>query len=216
MTNESDSAAVQAADAHGAKRVERITLESGVVLRLKPVSPITLRDAAAHLVRPAVPVVEIPDTGGRTEPNPNDPEYIEALNKWTADVSEAGFTVALILGTEVESLPDGMPSWESDDWIEGLRAAREIVPGAPPLNVRTTGKGRYLDWLRMYAISTNTDAFRLSRLLTTGVTLTEEEVQSAADSFRGVFAWSASVVSSPAPAAAVGDSDPPAGPGTGE
>lgn len=212
----SDDAAVRAADDHAIKRVERITLENGVVLRLKPVSPITLRDAAAHLVRPNVPQVEIPDTGGRTEPNPNDPDYLAAIQKWNADVSEAGITVALILGTEVETLPDGMPGYESDEWIDALRAAREIVPGGPPLVVHTEGKGRYLDWLRMYAISTNTDMFRLSRVLTTGVALTEEEVQAAADSFRGLYAWSATGVVPPTGAAPVGDSDPAPVPGARE
>lgn len=211
-----DDAAVRAADDHAVKRVERITLENGVVLRLKAVSPITLRDAAAHLKRPEVPMVEIPDAGGRTEPNPNDPAYLAAIQQWNADVSEAGITVALILGTEVESLPDGMPGWESDDWIEALRAAREIVPNAPPLVVHETGKGRYLDWLRMYAISTNTDMYRLSRILTTGVALTEEEVQAAADSFRSVYAWTASSVAPRTISALLGDSDQAPSPGAGE
>lgn len=207
--NAADAAALSAA-AGGTERMTQITLESGVVLRLKPVSPMMLRSAAKHLERPRPPVVNIPEKG-RDEENPNDPDYIRAVAQWSIDVAEAGLSVALMLGTEVESVPEGMAGHEDDAWIEAIEGVDAIVGGTT--TIHREGRGRYLDWLRLYAIGSETDFFRLSRVLTSGVALSEEEVNAAAASFRGLASWSPVTGAIAPQPAAVGDNDRDPDPG---
>lgn len=201
MTTASDEAALAASVA--IRHVDHVTLANGIVLRLRPVSPATVRSASAHLKRPEPPIVLIPEKG-REEANPSDPGYLAALRQWEQDIAEAGLTVALVLGTEVESIPDGIHKYEDEAWISEILAAQELVSGAPVPVIRREGKGRYLDWLRKYAISTHTDLFTLTQLLTLGVGLTDAEVQAAAESFRRIYAGAPLVDSAPLEPAAVG------------
>lgn len=213
MTNGNTPAAAAVAAVEGVRRIEQITLENGIRLRLKPVAPFMLRAASSHLEMPKVPIVHIEEKG-RDEENPNDPDYMRKRAQWGLDVANAGLNVALVLGTEVEYLPEGIIPCDSDQWIDDLRAANELV--GHDIVIHTEGKGRYLDWLRQYAIATETDYFRLTRILTTGVLLSEEEVTRAAESFRSSlaratdpFGWAAE---QPAP---IGDSDTGNVPGDG-
>lgn len=161
--------------------ITQFTMENGIVLRIKPVPPMMLRTAARHLERPKPPMWHN-EAKGTDEENPFDPDYLRDSQQWAIDVSDAGFALALILGTEVVSVPDGIEPVDSDAWIEDLRAAHEVI--GRDFVVHTEGKARYLDWLRLYAIPTNTDTFRLTKILTSGIALTDEEVEAAARSFR--------------------------------
>lgn len=201
------------AAANPQRRVDRITLENGIILRLKPVPPMVLRAASAGVKKPEVPIVLIPEKG-RDEPNPNDPQYLADLQQWFANQAEALLTVALILGTAVEFIPEGMHGADDDEWIAELREAYGLLAGSiPPIHEERGSKARYLDWLHLYAIPSETDIHRLTRLLTSGVALTESEVQAAADSFRRLFAGFSSLGDAPAGAAVDGDRDPGPDPG---
>lgn len=170
----------------GRKRIERITLSTGVVLKLRPVPP-TVMDRA----RQAVPVPQVPkvfiESKGVEEPNPNHPEYLAALRGYDEQLVMAAWRAAAILGTAVESLPDGFPGPEDDRWIAELEAA---LPDGEELDVQrdvTTDRernARYYDWLRLYAFGTEEDAFTVSAIATSTVSLTEEEVASYVASFR--------------------------------
>lgn len=181
--NTPDQAALGAADS--VTRVQSITLENGIVLRLKPVPPLALRSAAAHISRPEIPQWTNPDKG-TTEPNPYDPDYLAAVAQWREDVAQSGLTVAILLGTEVESVPAGLVGPEDDSWIDAIEEVNALAGST--IDVHRTGRARYLDWVRLYAIPSQTDLFTMTRVLTLGVALSEKEVADAAESFRRLVA----------------------------
>ena len=159
-----DAAAGAVALAQGRKRIERWTLSTGVVLRFRPVPPVFLDRA-----RQAVPVPQVPRTyieaKGVEVLNPNHPDYIAALRLYDEQLVLAAWRAAAMLGTEVESLPDGFPGPEDDRWIEQLEAA---LPEGEELDVQREvtnerqRNARYYDWLRLYAFGSEEDAFTVS------------------------------------------------------
>jgi hypothetical protein len=205
-----DGAASLAAEQATALPVTEVTLENGVALRLKPVPPFAIRNAAAHLKRPEVPIWVDPDKG-REEPNPNDPDYQAAVRQYVNDQAEAALTVALLLGTEVISVPEGMYGVADERWAEEVTESMALAGGH--FEVHASGKARYLDWLRMYAIPSEIDNYRLTRILTSGVGLTEAEVQRSVESFRSLYRRSPDLVA-PAPVPPIdGDHGAPVDPG---
>lgn len=179
----SDSAAVRGATAVAGEFVTELTLQSGIVLRLKPVSPAAIRAASSRVPMPSVPIVHLEESN-RDEPNPNDPDYLRMLIEWQLNQASAAQTVALLLGTEIISVPEGWCRPEEQGWIDELRAVYAItglegieLHEEPPM-------ARYLDWLRLYAMTTEIDTYIMTRILTLGVLLTEEEVAQHAASFR--------------------------------
>lgn len=189
MTNgaisDAASRAAVAVTEEAEQRIQRITLTTGVVLRFKHVSPLAIRAASARIPMPQVPVVEIPDRG-RSEPNPNAPEYLKALQQWNKDQVDAALAIGIIQGTEIESIPDGMYKPEDDGWLDELEEMFAIIPGGEqPIQLRREPRAaRYFDWVRYYALRDETDIFKLTQILTTGLVLTEREVAEAANSFR--------------------------------
>jgi hypothetical protein len=180
----SDVAAAAAADAAAAAEhpIARITLSTGIVLTLIPVSPRAVRDAGDRLPRPEVPTF-YNESKERDEPNPDHPEYRAALDRWQYEGVEASLKFALSLGTRPEFIPDDRVGPDDDRWIEDINEGHE-VNGTEPPPLRRTGKGRYLDWLLWYAVGSDEDTFRLSRILLATTVPTEEEVARALDSFR--------------------------------
>lgn len=178
-----------AEEADDSPPVESYTTAIGVVLRFKPVPPFILSQAATRVPKPEPPQVWI-ESKQQHEPNPASPHYQQMLNDWREEGIEAGVRVALILGTEVAEIPDGVPSWDDEAWVDQLREAASVVEGAtgeawqgPEIGEPGT-KRRYLDWLRYYALASEEDLFSVSRIVTHVGVLTEEELTRAVDSFR--------------------------------
>lgn len=189
----SDVAAIAAAESgQGAKRIQRYRMENGIVLKLKGVAPLIMREAASRIRDPQVPMAFI-EAKGTEEPNPNDPEYIRELLEVQSRRSEAALTAALIMGTEIDEIPEGMSGPDDTQWSDDVETISELTGVSLPLNTTIGSKGRYLDWLRYYAISSETELAMLTRMLTIGVALTHEEVQAVAESFRRIFAGSANL-----------------------
>lgn len=174
------AAAANDADPNAPKRT--ITLSTGVVLRLKPVSPETIGGAARHIPRPQVPRVMIPEKE-REEENPDDPAYRAALQQWGIDSTSAGFRVALILGTEVVSVPDDLPGVDDDRWLDDLLEAAQTIGWDRQIDV-STPSARKLAWLENVAMGSEDDQFLLSRIVTESAMLTEGEVQRMLEAFR--------------------------------
>lgn len=155
-----------------------ITLVTGVVLALRPVPPLAIRQAIISVPEPKVPMVRIPDRED-LEPNPNDPDYLAALAVRELKQFLVTSEVMLLLGTSVCSVPDNAYGPESDEWVEPMREGLGM-------EVDTSNKHkRYLSWLRFYAIATERDSFRVLDAVTAMSGVTELEVQRAADAFRG-------------------------------
>lgn len=184
-----DEAAIRAATRmNGNGRGPAVTsyrLANGIVLRLKPVPPLAMRAAAARIPEPVVPKVHLASQD-REEDNPNDPGYQAALFQKSIDQTNAMFTVALLIGTEVESIPEGYYGPQQDEWITQMRETLVLVGSEDdvPRVRETPERARYLDWLRLYAVTSDVDLYMLSMMLVQGVALSESEVQAAMASFR--------------------------------
>lgn len=201
MTNghdpDADRAAIAATIETGqaSKRITEYTMENGVVLTIKPVPPLILRQAARHVLDPEVPMAHI-DHADRDEPNPSDPQYLADIEAAQERRSMAALTAALLVGTEFRSAPEGVPGPDNDEWIENLKAINEVVGITMEIHDEPGSKARYLDWLRLVAISSETELHILTRILTIGVALTNAEVQAAAESFRRLLARSTDLANS--------------------
>lgn len=191
-----DAAAIAATIETGqaAKRITEFKMENGIVLTIKPVPPLILRNAARHVLDPEVPKVYI-EHADRTEDNPSDPQYLLDIEAAQERRSMAALTAALLVGTEVKSVPEGSPGPDDDEWIENLKAINEVVGITMEIHDEKGSRARYLDWLRLVAIGSEVELFILTRILTVGVALTNAEVQAAAESFRGFLARSTDLAS---------------------
>jgi hypothetical protein len=152
-----------------------VTLSTGVRVRLRPIPPGTMGEARASIVVPKVPVWVNPDKD-REEPNPNDPEYLDALAEWDRQRSQALLEVALMFGLE---LVDGVP--EMGDWERNLqwlgKRGRIDLAGydmSDPVD-------REFLYKKHCVMGTAKDWSIVNRLMGP----TRVEVDEAADSFRG-------------------------------
>lgn len=188
-TAPNEEVAIQAAESaiaadQGPK--DRFELSNGVVIKLKPVPILLLQQASQSVPRPKVPIVMNPNKD-REEENPNHPDYLEAIRQYQADSERAILNTLLLLGTSVESVPDGFSGPDDSEWIERLEMLDEINPAAaqrlaPPANA---SKGRrYIAWLERHAMVTLDDFVKLGVTVGRLSGVREEDLLGAIDSFR--------------------------------
>lgn len=156
------------------------TLSTGVVLKLRPIPPFVLQDAMRQIVQPQPPMWLNPDKG-REEANPADPDYLAAMDRYSELRIETMTNVAMALGTDLESCPDGMPRPEEDGWIEELEVATDGRVTAP----RAPAKARYVAWLRYRAMEKAEDIAILAALPLLLAGISEGEVADSMAGFRG-------------------------------
>lgn len=123
------------------------TCSNGLKLRIKPISRLLVQEAQSRVPMPKVPVIQI-EGKSRSEENPADPEYrnavIEALNKR----GEVAMSIALATGVQILEVPSDLDSIESDEWALIVEEAGIAVP-----NVDSRGlNNRKVLWLKFYAI----------------------------------------------------------------
>lgn len=94
---------------------EIVTLSTGVVVRLHPVSSSLVEEMKSAYEMPSVPVVFIPEKE-REEENPNDPKYIDEVERVQSKRADAILDALVTFGVE---LVDGLP--EDDSWLKRLR-----------------------------------------------------------------------------------------------
>lgn len=173
----SEEAASVAASLTGNVR-DRICLSNGVVLKIRPVPPLAMREAATSEPQPKPPIVHIA-AQDRDEENPNDPDYLAEVERWQLKQLARVADVMLILGTELVDLPQecGLVPPDSDEWIEMLQAA------GIQIQVSSNRYTRYLTWLRLYAIRSEPDLAEVFTAVVSASGVTEVEVQRAAAAF---------------------------------
>ncbi len=152
-----------------------ITLSCGIVLALRNVPPLALRQADLVVPVPEVPIVRI-ESHDRDEENPNDPEYIDEVMERDTRVYRAGVDIALVMGTSCSSVPDGWCCPEDNGWIE------ELAVGGVEVDVSTPAM-RYLNWLHLYALRTPEDLSRTTYNALVRAGLLEAEIAQAIASF---------------------------------
>lgn len=155
--------------------------QSGVILRLKPVSSVLIRTRVRSIPVPLVPMYHNPTTE-REEENWTAPEYIAALTKYDQDVAEVNIGTLFLLGTEVVSVPPSVATWESTAWSTPL-TDREIW-GDLAMAVPDSGQKRYIFWMTYIALRDVEAAEVSTQIRILGGAIPEEAVKEAMDSFR--------------------------------
>lgn len=160
---------------------DRVTLSTGVVLRLKQPSGWAVTEVTRQMMRerPKPPVLHNPDAD-RDEENEADPDYQAALTDWDNRLLERKYEVVIATGTEVESVPSGMPAPNDPAWEEMLAAL------GIPQPAEMTPTQRYIRWVKYVAAPAWPEDWMLLVLRTAPRAGTPEvEVAAAAESFRG-------------------------------
>jgi hypothetical protein len=170
-------AAVMALEESEDFQKDEIALSSGLRLRLKTVPKHFIYGVTKDIPAPDVPLVYV-DGKKRPIENPDDPDYKEALDKWIVVTANAATDVALLRGTEILDLPDGMISPDSTEWVEELE-----VLGLP---MRDNSRARYLYWIKAVGVPEEEDLMALMEALGRLTGVTEDDVADAVERFRGI------------------------------
>ena len=156
-----------------------VELSTGVKLKIRPVPRHFMYEVTRRFIRPKPPIIFIEDKG-REEENPGDPEYAEALERFLSDIANAATDVALLRGTEIEHIPDGIPKPDSKVFREEME-----LFGMPMLD---SSRARYLYWIKSIAAPTSEDINDLLGELGRLTGVAESDVEDAVNRFRSVTA----------------------------
>jgi hypothetical protein len=115
---------------------------------------------------------------GREEENLADPNYLEAYARYQSELSVAVIDTMVLMGTEVESLPDGIYSPEDDGWTRKLRVLK-INPGEDEME-------RYLMWVKYYSAASDEDITKIVETVGRLSGVAEEDVSEAITQFRDI------------------------------
>lgn len=126
-----DNPVVKVAKKNSARKNEDgiVILSTGVRAKITPVSGSLIEEVTSRFKPPKVPMWLNPDKE-REEPNPNDPEYQEALREATRAQAVAANDTLVMLGVE---LVDPLP--EDDIWIKKLKFLGIEVDADDPFQV---------------------------------------------------------------------------------
>lgn len=149
----------------------------GIKFRLKKVSPFISMEIGRKQPDPKVPTYYDKDAERERE-NPLDPNYLEELQQTRATRGMLAMNANLALGTELLECPKVIQGVGSKEWSEELDEATAHVVEVPE-----AGIGRYLAWLRYYAlVEQEVNDLMMAVLRYSGVVL-EADVEVASENF---------------------------------
>ena len=158
------------------KSPDKVTLSSGVVLKVKPVPILLLNRIQMRFPKVHVPVVYNPDKE-RDEPNPNDPDYLEAVERNESAKTEALLDVMIGMGTEIVTIPDGLQKPTDSAWFDDLEFYLQEEQD-------DRERPRYLAWVKFVAIRNTDDMQSLAIAVQSKMGISEEAVAQSINSFR--------------------------------
>ena len=148
-----------------------IRFSTGVVLRGKQANPMVLIDVMAQFKRPDPPTY-FNDNIGRYIVNADDPDYRSRVSAYELELSSAMLPTMILSGTELESVPKGMPKPDDDDWLEEYS-----LLGLP---MKAGNKHwRYLKWVMFKAMGNEHDMQLLQEVVGRLSGISERAVKSA-------------------------------------
>ena len=160
--------------------MELLELSSGVVLELGRAAPLVLTNVTKEMNEsnpPPKPPIVYSEEKSREEPNENDPQYLKAQSEWNAFLTLRVIDVLIATSSKVKSIPDGMISHDSDEFLELLE-----ISGITP---RRTKMGLYTQWIQLVgAQKDDIGQIGIALLRITGVA--EESVAEAEATFRSL------------------------------
>lgn len=145
-------------------------LSTGVVLRGKPIPPLVFINLQAADEPPEMP--KFKDNAGTVYTNPDDPSYIEKMKNWNDKQNKRLLNAMIIFGTEIVSVPKGIPKITEDEWIDLLETA----------DVETKPENqswRRLWWTMTYAAVNESDFELISQTIGRLSGVPEEDVDKA-------------------------------------
>lgn len=203
-----EGAAVKAAagSADDAKPPDRVTTSNGIELKIRKVPPLLLTRAQEQIEIPKVPETYV-ESKGEVEENPNHPEYIAAVARYQDAVNMAALNAMLLTGTSFLSAPEGIDTPGDSGWAETLEALGIPIPASTP--------GRYLAWLRYYALEDPMDLLAVMTAVGRVTGIAEADVLKAVETFRRGEGRGAAPGGTADEGAAHGDQLPASGGGPG-
>lgn len=151
--------------------------ESGVQIRIKQVSNFLMLQAQNNIQMPKVPTVWLEDKG-REEENPNDPDYLLAVQE--AQIKRSIMVTDLYLGfgaTIVYPLPSGIDNVDDLEWAEDIAA----VTG---MEIPTNKRLRQALWLKAIVLQDKEVGELLNCIVSLSGLVKEESVAEAEDTFQ--------------------------------
>ncbi len=154
-----------------------VTLSNGVKVRIEAPNLFAFSDICREIRdnEPQPPVVHIEEKG-REEENPSDPEYLRALERYTANSSERLHNLMLLTGLKVVEVPDGVSALENDEWLDLLKALGLPLPENPI--------DRKIAWLKYVIVSDVVDLALVSTPLRAMLGIEEKAVANSVNLFR--------------------------------
>ena len=165
-----------------------LTVSSGVVFKIKEVPQVAYVDLRNSLPEPVPPIFYNKEYD-REEPNVNDPRYIAQVDNWQVAMSSAVYDISILFGTEIESIPDGMPSHDSEKFESKLKFLLKKMGWSKEDINNISETERYLFWVKYEAcpkggLNQNSDLDKLFAAVGRTSGVPEEDVASAIDGFR--------------------------------
>jgi len=154
-----------------------LEFSSGVVLRIKPVTPLVVMDIAKRHKKPSIPNFFNEDHG-RNEENPSDPMYIADMEEYNNKITSTIIDAFIVMGTEVVSIPKDMQKIEDNDWVDMLSSIGIDIDSE-------NKKVRYILWVKYVALPKESDLDFLTTEISALAGVSNTEVAEAEDSFRG-------------------------------
>lgn len=155
-----------------------IVLSTGVELEIFKPAILAIREVERQInaQKPKPPSIYREDKETNEE-NPEDPDYINNIQTWQAEALERQFNIALITGTKIHSIPDGIAKFESEEW-HGLLSVINV-------ELEKSKEQRYIQWAKYVAAPELKDFFMIIGRVMSLIGVREEEVAEAVEAFRG-------------------------------
>src|SRR3990167_5751119 len=149
-----------------------VLLSTGVKLRLKRFPKMVIPDVLKAVDddpagRPKAPAVFISDKG-RTEENPDDPDYQAALQAYQMRQASVINDALIMRGTELLSCPKSIKSMDDPEWLESERAL-----GLKGLENKFV---RYLMWVKHVAALDDSDVKKIIQEVGSLIGISESDV----------------------------------------
>lgn len=156
---------------------EDITLSTGVVLRAHKANPMILIKVMATDPEPKPPT-EFIEAMGREVENYMNPEYQERLEAWRTRYNSRLLDAMLGLGTEIVSVPDGVPKLKDNSWV------RKLEVYGIDTSMKDEPEWRKINWIMSVACEDEKDLTLLQKSIQKFSGVAEEDV-AAATKFSG-------------------------------
>lgn len=152
---------------------QELVTSTGIRIKINPVSTALIEEVTSRIVDPEVPTWHN-EAKNRDEPNPDDPNYLKAIDRTNRERGVAVMDAMCMFGVE---LVDGMPT--DDSWLKKLKFMEKR--GQVDLSSFDLADQLDLEFLYKRYIAVDNDVIqRISQIST----LTPEAIAKQEDQFR--------------------------------